>query len=88
MQKNYEEEKSWAAERAEILRNHQRALREITQNPIYLTRSGRVWHADVGCPQRFTDLGIYERGYCTLSAHFLGREAPPGEFEQGEPEPH
>lgn len=80
-------EEIWVAERAEILRNHQQELREITQNPIYFTRSGRVWHADARCPRRFTDQGIFIRGYCTLCAHFLGREAPPGEFGDGEPEP-
>ena len=75
------------AERAETIRTCRRELREITQNPVYFTRSGRVWHSDPRCPSRFTDQSIQSRGYCTLCAHFLGREVPDGEFEAGEPVP-
>lgn len=73
------------AEKAEMIRTCRRELREITQNPVYFTRSGRVWHSDPRCPSRFTDQSIQSRGYCTLCAHFLGREVPEHEFEAGGP---
>ena len=76
------------AEKAETIRTCRRELREITQNPVYFSRSGRVWHSDPRCPSRFTDQSIQSRGYCTLcAAHFLGREVPDGEFEAGGPVP-
>lgn len=74
-------------EKSKLIRNHRRELPEITQNPVFFTRSGRAWHADERCPRRLTEQGIFMRGYCTLCAHFLGREVPAGEFGEGEPEP-
>eukprot|EP00435_Cladocopium_sp_Y103_P065226 s979_g27.t1 len=69
------ERQQWNAERQQLDLQHQRDLREITQSPVYFTRSGRVWHVDMQCPRRFTDQTIFMRGYCTRCAHFLGREA-------------
>ncbi len=74
-------------EKTKLIRNHRRELPEITQNPVFFTRSGRAWHADERCPRRLTGQGIFMRGYCTLCAHFLGREVSAGEFGEGEPEP-
>ena len=37
-------------EKTKLIRNHRRELPEITQNPVFFTRSGRVWHKEVHRP--------------------------------------
>ena len=57
-------------------REHFWNLHSLTQAPVYFTRSGRCWHADRACLDRYATTEIIEKGYCTRCSHTLGRILP------------
>ena len=57
-------------------REHLLNLHHLTQAPIYFTRSGRCWHADRACLERYATTEIIEKGYCTRCSHTIGRILP------------
>ena len=58
--------------------HHQADLHNLTQAPVYYTKSGRCWHADPQCLRRFATQDIQQKNYCTLCSHTLGGILTPG----------
>jgi hypothetical protein len=62
-------------------RSHQANLHNLTQAPVFYTKSGRCWHADPQCLRRFATQEIQEKNYCTLCSHTLGGILTPGTWD-------